>query len=188
MNPLPKSTAGRLANETAADLTVRANRQLLAQAISNLVDNALKYGSPRMREGPDIQMTGAIEGDQMSSSPLPTVVLEFPPEDRGRVIERFVRLDESRSKPGNGLGLSLAAGVMKLHGGSWSRRQRPRPAREADPSPPRGRSLVSAHDGRFTVAGRSCRHPMMKTRPRAHGVTCAKPAPRRPHRPGKTAA
>jgi signal transduction histidine kinase len=39
-------------------------------------------------------------------------------EDRARVLDRFVRLDSSRSKPGNGLGLSLVAGVMKLHGGA----------------------------------------------------------------------
>jgi signal transduction histidine kinase len=42
----------------------------------------------------------------------------IPVEDRGRVTERFVRLDQSRSKPGNGLGLSLVSGVMKLHKGA----------------------------------------------------------------------
>jgi len=42
----------------------------------------------------------------------------IPAEDRARVTERFVRLDTSRSKPGNGLGLSLVSGVMKLHKGS----------------------------------------------------------------------
>ena len=41
----------------------------------------------------------------------------IPAEDRARVLDRFVRLEPSRSKPGNGLGLSLVAGVMKLHGG-----------------------------------------------------------------------
>ena len=41
----------------------------------------------------------------------------IPEADRARVVERFVRLDQSRSRPGNGLGLSLVAGVMKLHGG-----------------------------------------------------------------------
>ena len=42
----------------------------------------------------------------------------IPPEGRTCVTERFVRLDESRSKPGNGLGLSLVSGVMKLHKGT----------------------------------------------------------------------
>jgi signal transduction histidine kinase len=41
----------------------------------------------------------------------------IPPDQRERVVERFVRLDQSRSTPGNGLGLSLVAGVVKLHGG-----------------------------------------------------------------------
>ena len=40
------------------------------------------------------------------------------PADRERVLERFVRLDTSRSRPGNGLGLSLVSGVVKLHGGN----------------------------------------------------------------------
>ena len=42
----------------------------------------------------------------------------IPEEDRARVTERFVRLDQSRSKPGNGLGLSLVSGVTKLHKGT----------------------------------------------------------------------
>ena len=37
--------------------------------------------------------------------------------DRGRVVERFVRLEQSRSEPGSGLGLSLASAVARLHGG-----------------------------------------------------------------------
>jgi signal transduction histidine kinase len=41
----------------------------------------------------------------------------IPADQRERVVERFVRLDQSRSTPGNGLGLSLVAGVMKLHNG-----------------------------------------------------------------------
>ena len=52
---------------------------------------------------------------------LPPVEVEtvyIPEEDRGRVTERFVRLDSSRTKPGNGLGLSLVSGVMKLHKGA----------------------------------------------------------------------
>jgi signal transduction histidine kinase len=95
---------------------VLADRQLLAQALSNLVDNALKYGAT---EGatPEIRVSGAIEGENVVIS-----VADRGPgiaaEDRGRVTERFVRLDASRSKPGNGLGLSLVSGVMKLHKGS----------------------------------------------------------------------
>jgi signal transduction histidine kinase len=114
--PFAEEQGGSLRVETGSDLTVRANRQLLAQAISNLVDNALKYGVAHDAKGPDILITGAIEGNEVMITVSDTGP-GIPPEDRDRVIERFVRLDESRSKPGNGLGLSLAAGVMKLHGG-----------------------------------------------------------------------
>ena len=41
----------------------------------------------------------------------------IPAVDRGRAVERFVRLEQSRSQPGSGLGLSLAAAVARLHGG-----------------------------------------------------------------------
>ena len=41
----------------------------------------------------------------------------IPEADRGRVVERFVRLEQSRSEPGSGLGLSLVAAVAQLHGG-----------------------------------------------------------------------
>jgi len=41
----------------------------------------------------------------------------IPDADRGRVVERFVRLEQSRSEPGSGLGLSLASAVARLHGG-----------------------------------------------------------------------
>ncbi len=41
----------------------------------------------------------------------------IPEADRGRVVERFVRLEQSRSEPGSGLGLSLASAVARLHGG-----------------------------------------------------------------------
>ena len=41
----------------------------------------------------------------------------IPESDRGRVLERFVRLEQSRSEPGSGLGLSLAAAIARLHGG-----------------------------------------------------------------------
>jgi signal transduction histidine kinase len=74
----------------------------------------------RGREAGDqagVIVTGVIEGDKV----VITVADHgegIPPEDRGRVTERFVRLDSSRTKPGNGLGLSLVSGVMKLHKGA----------------------------------------------------------------------
>lgn len=100
---------------------VRANRQLIGQAIANLVDNAIKYSaSPRAGEAPGepgitVQVKDA--GSGMVEISVADRGPGIPPEDRGRVLKRFVRLDRSRSKPGTGLGLSLVAAVARLHAG-----------------------------------------------------------------------
>lgn len=114
--PFAEDQGGSLKTEISGELNVRANRQLLAQAISNLVDNALKYGESPASGVAEIQVTGGIEGDDAVIT-VSDRGRGVAPEDRQHVLERFVRLDESRSKPGNGLGLSLVAGVMKLHDG-----------------------------------------------------------------------
>jgi signal transduction histidine kinase len=114
--PFAEDQGGGLKTDIAGELNVRANRQLLAQAITNLVDNALKYGESPSTGAPEITVTGGIEGDDAVIT-VSDRGRGIAPEDREHVLERFVRLDESRSKPGNGLGLSLVAGVMKLHGG-----------------------------------------------------------------------
>jgi hypothetical protein len=99
---------------------VRGNRELVSQALANLVDNAIKYAAPDAGHingaQPEILVKAAGEGDRI----LLTVSDGGPgiPEvDRSRAIERFVRLEQSRSKPGSGLGLSLAQAVAHLHGG-----------------------------------------------------------------------
>ncbi|MFZ5678001.1 MAG: HAMP domain-containing sensor histidine kinase [Pseudomonadota bacterium] len=114
--PFAEDQGGSLKTEISGELNVRANRQLLAQAISNLVDNALKYGESPASGTPEIHVTGGIEGDEAVIT-VSDRGRGVAPEDRLHVLERFVRLDESRSRPGNGLGLSLVAGVMKLHDG-----------------------------------------------------------------------
>jgi signal transduction histidine kinase len=114
--PFAEDQGGSLTTEIDGSLDIRANRQLLAQAISNLVDNALKYGESLTTGAPEIRLTGGVDDDSVVitvSDRGRGIVLQ----DREHVLERFVRLDESRSKPGNGLGLSLVAGVMKLHDG-----------------------------------------------------------------------
>ncbi|MEE8171309.1 MAG: ATP-binding protein, partial [Alphaproteobacteria bacterium] len=85
--------------------------QFLSQAVGNLLDNAVKF-SP---EGGNI----GIELSPRSGSVRLTISDAGPgiaAQDRARVLKRFVRLDESRSSAGSGLGLSLVAGVAKLHG------------------------------------------------------------------------
>jgi signal transduction histidine kinase len=103
-------------------LKVRGNHELIGQAIANLVDNALKYGAPNNNPGgaepkPDV----VIAAKRVGGSVVLTVADRGPgiaPADRARVLDRFVRLEGSRSRPGSGLGLSLAAAVARMHGGT----------------------------------------------------------------------
>ena len=85
---------------------LRGQPELLAQALSNLIDNAVKY-TP---EGGRVSMTVGPSGVAVADSG-PGIA----PEDRERVLERFVRLDPSRHLPGNGLGLALAAAAARRH-------------------------------------------------------------------------
>ncbi len=114
--PIADEAGGSLTLEAAPHLTVMGDRQLLAQAMSNLLDNALKYGENEEGKGADISVTAAIDGQDVVIT-ISDQGKGIPEEDRDRVRNRFVRLDESRSKPGNGLGLSLVASVMTLHNG-----------------------------------------------------------------------
>ena len=104
-------------------LKVRGNRELIGQAIANLVDNAIKYGAPNKEsaEAEMMKLDVVITAERVGQSVLLTVADRGPgiaPADRARVLDRFVRLEGSRSRPGSGLGLSLAAAVARMHGGS----------------------------------------------------------------------
>ena len=89
-------------------LCVMGNGELLSQAISNLLDNAIKYG------GEQIALIGEVIDDQLAIKIIDngTGIVE---EDRTRVIDRFVRLDKSRNMTGNGLGLSLVKAISEMH-------------------------------------------------------------------------
>jgi signal transduction histidine kinase len=91
--------------------TVLGSRQLLFQAISNLVDNALKHtpsgGTITISVSSD---AGGVRLTVADTGP------GIPEADRDRVLEPFVRLDSSRSAPGSGLGLALVAAIARLHG------------------------------------------------------------------------
>jgi signal transduction histidine kinase len=115
--PLIEDAGGTLKTTAFPSLPVRGDRQLLAQAFSNLIDNAMKYGTSQGGEAVNISMAAATENDRAVIT-IADAGEGIVPEQREHVLERFVRLDESRSKPGNGLGLSLVASVMKLHGGT----------------------------------------------------------------------
>ena len=97
---------------------IHANRELVSQALANLVDNAIKYGAPDSLEknGAEIVIKAVPQGERILLS-VADLGCGIPEADRARAVERFVRLEQSRSQPGSGLGLSLASAVARLHGG-----------------------------------------------------------------------
>lgn len=114
--PLAEEAGLSLVTEVAPGLRVIGNRELIGQALANLIDNALKYGEPGEGGRAQVMVAARRERDEILLS-VADHGPGIPAEDRARVLERFVRLDASRSKPGFGLGLALAAGVVRLHGG-----------------------------------------------------------------------
>ena len=99
--------------EIERGLMIEGNQPFLAQALANIIDNAIKYtpagGAVMLRARR--RSSGEIEYSVTDTGP------GVPEEDRERVIERFVRLDNSRTEAGSGLGLSLVGAVMEAHGG-----------------------------------------------------------------------
>ena len=110
----------------AAPATIHGNRELISQALANLVENAIKYGKPEPAAQPlgadavtasrEILIEATREGDQVLLS-VTDHGPGIPEVDRKHAVERFVRLEASRTLPGSGLGLSLASAVATLHGG-----------------------------------------------------------------------
>jgi signal transduction histidine kinase len=96
----------------ADHIMVRGDRHLLSQAIANLLDNALKY-TPDGKVALSVEPRAGKAHIEVSDTG-PGV----PADRRSAVFDRFVRLEGSRSTPGNGLGLSLVRAVAKLHDGT----------------------------------------------------------------------
>ena len=107
---------------------LHGNRELIGQALANLVENAIKYGKPvaavpplgveamASAAGKEILIEARRDGDQVLLS-VTNHGPGIPEADRKHAVERFVRLEASRTQPGSGLGLSLASAVATLHGG-----------------------------------------------------------------------
>ena len=106
--PLAEDRGMTIRAEAPDRLVALVHRELLGQALANLVDNALKYGSGavtvRVEAGPVLIVADDGPG--------------IPPERRDEALKRFGRLDAARSESGAGLGLSLASAVAHLHGGT----------------------------------------------------------------------
>jgi signal transduction histidine kinase len=111
--PLCEDKAIEFKLEATPALIVRGNREFIAQALANILDNAVKYtpegGAVRLRVRR--RASGEVEFSVTDTGP------GVPELDRPRVVQRFVRLEHSRSQPGAGLGLSLVAAVAEAHGG-----------------------------------------------------------------------
>ena len=117
---------GMVLRVKAAPAPLRGNRELISQALANLVENAIKYGKPAAVAQPlsagvaeaskEIWIEARREGGQVLLS-VTDHGSGIPPADRKHAVERFVRLEASRTQPGSGLGLSLASAVATLHGG-----------------------------------------------------------------------
>src|SRR5881275_1617608 len=114
--PLADEKGIHLKVEAPAAAPVHGNRELVSQALANLVDNAIKYGAEMNGANAEIVVTARGEGDRILLA-VADSGRGIPAPDRGRAVERFVRLEQSRSQPGSGLGLSLASAVARLHGG-----------------------------------------------------------------------
>ena len=111
--PLSEDNGLEFEAELGSGLVVRGARQFVAQALSNILDNAVKYTPPggaiclRARR----RSSGEVELSVTDTGP------GVPETDRDRMVQRFVRLENSRNAPGSGLGLSLVQAVAAAHGG-----------------------------------------------------------------------
>ena len=114
--PVAEEAGVSLEADVGEAIFVNGNRELIGQALSNIVDNAIKYSTdanaqPAVRvaverAGTEVRLSVADNGHGIPDD-----------GDRARATERFVRLEKSRSQPGSGLGLSLAKAVMTFHNG-----------------------------------------------------------------------
>lgn len=131
--PAAEDAGLELQTSAVKGLRLLANRELVSQALANLVDNAIKYSSRAASPGDLAAPSGAADG-----APRPTITIslarvgdsiEIAVADRGpgvraderaKALRRFGRLEQSRTRPGSGLGLNLVSAVAHLHGGSFA--------------------------------------------------------------------
>jgi hypothetical protein len=139
--PVAEEKGLHLVVDAAGTALVHGHRELISQALANLVDNAIKYAAQPQRPRVEFALSAdtaapaadAPVADEAAALPTITVTAHngadqvvlavtdrgpgIPPDARERAVERFVRLEQSRSQPGSGLGLSLASAVAHLHHG-----------------------------------------------------------------------
>jgi signal transduction histidine kinase len=105
----------RLASDVEPGLAIEGDRELLHQLFVNLIENAINHAPSGVSIAVDVsRASGGFEVGISDTGP------GIPEAHREKVFQRFYRLETSRSSPGNGLGLSLAAAVAELHAASIS--------------------------------------------------------------------
>ncbi|TPW29428.1 HAMP domain-containing histidine kinase [Martelella alba] len=117
-DPVAEEAGLQLVCEIENELQISGNRELIGQAIFNLLDNAIKYSS-------DCSKTGVLRLVLRHDEDMAALIVAddgagIPSAQMDEVKKRFVRLDSSRSKPGTGLGLSLVEAVAEMHKGELS--------------------------------------------------------------------
>ena len=115
--PVVEDEGGRLTLEAPPTLAIQGNRELLAQALVNLIENATKHG--RGTRPPVLTLRLVQKGGEARLS-VSDNGPGVPATERERVQQRFARLDASRTTEGTGLGLALVRAVVRLHGGTLS--------------------------------------------------------------------
>lgn len=108
--PLVEDRGATIRADVPGPVHLPIHRELLSQALANLIDNALKYGGRTIVVGAAARAGGT---DIWVADDGPGIA----PDRRGEALRRFGRLDAARSESGAGLGLSLASAVARLHGG-----------------------------------------------------------------------
>jgi signal transduction histidine kinase len=110
-HPLAEENGVMMQAENAGSITYFGNREMIGQAVSNLIDNALKYGN-----GGHIAI-GASVADSVIDLWVADRGSGIADDRRGEAMTKYARLDQSRSGEGSGLGLPLVRAVARLHGG-----------------------------------------------------------------------
>jgi signal transduction histidine kinase len=110
--PLAEEQSLSIAVEKPPALAYFGNREMIGQAVSNLVDNAIKYGA----SGGAVRI-GAEDRDSAIHLWVADQGAGIPPDRRAEAIRKYGRLDAARTSEGSGLGLALVGAVARLHGG-----------------------------------------------------------------------
>ncbi|RWB23915.1 ATP-binding protein [Mesorhizobium sp.] len=114
--PVAEEAGVTLETSVQDGFAVDGNRELIGQALSNIVDNAIKYSTDSTAK-PTVRVALDRVGREIRLSVTDNGQGIPDDADRARATERFVRLEKSRSQPGSGLGLSLAKAIMTFHNG-----------------------------------------------------------------------